>query len=442
MIFKVDFEKACDSVRWDYLDDVLNKFGFGSKWRNWIHNCLNSFKGSILVNGSSTREFQFRKGLKQGGVASVGILVVVLALLRRLFGGVAAAVVWLCLTIVGGDGREWYSSTFYELSPSVESRWRHQDCSFHLRGRWFSDTIWEGGILPRNGVKMIKTRGTFILGARTYGRCCTGQLGNANVRQLEALYTTPKQPNSGGPKYSLMGFTWAFKGARPRPRLTPDAFEAQAEWWGSSREFFDGHIREPPRILPHVNQHSRDDVPENIYRRMLEQDKLIKEQWDKIEAHDLMINQMNSFPHGGPRMFTMQPSNAFFDGVQTTLAYSASFDQPISSWYPSLYPAASHTATPWAQQGFVLCSSTYLATVDPRYQYGPSNSCDVGGVIPEPIYAFATCYCRTKKRADKSRNKMRNDNVSDFNLGKAFVHDNAWDDEVMITGARATEDFI
>nr|GEX59200.1 RNA-directed DNA polymerase, eukaryota [Tanacetum cinerariifolium] len=28
MIFKVDFEKAYDSVRWDYLDDVLKKFGF------------------------------------------------------------------------------------------------------------------------------------------------------------------------------------------------------------------------------------------------------------------------------------------------------------------------------------------------------------------------------------------------------------------------------
>ena len=54
MIFKVDFEKAYDSVRWDYLDDVLNKFGFGSKWRDWIHNCLHSSKGSILVNGSPT----------------------------------------------------------------------------------------------------------------------------------------------------------------------------------------------------------------------------------------------------------------------------------------------------------------------------------------------------------------------------------------------------
>nr|GFB65619.1 RNA-directed DNA polymerase, eukaryota, reverse transcriptase zinc-binding domain protein [Tanacetum cinerariifolium] len=73
MIFKVDFKKAYDSVRWDYLDDVLNKFGFGSKWRNWIHNCLNSSKGSILVNGSPTGEFQFRKGLKQGLFKGVSV---------------------------------------------------------------------------------------------------------------------------------------------------------------------------------------------------------------------------------------------------------------------------------------------------------------------------------------------------------------------------------
>nr|GEX79616.1 RNA-directed DNA polymerase, eukaryota [Tanacetum cinerariifolium] len=32
MIFKVDFEKAFDSVRWDFLEDVMKNFGFGHRW--------------------------------------------------------------------------------------------------------------------------------------------------------------------------------------------------------------------------------------------------------------------------------------------------------------------------------------------------------------------------------------------------------------------------
>ncbi|GKF14541.1 RNA-directed DNA polymerase, eukaryota, partial [Tanacetum coccineum] len=63
---RVDFEKAFDSVKWDYLDETLKAFGFGLKWRNWISSCLNNAMGSVLVNGSPTLEFQFHKGLKQG----------------------------------------------------------------------------------------------------------------------------------------------------------------------------------------------------------------------------------------------------------------------------------------------------------------------------------------------------------------------------------------
>nr|GEV53424.1 cysteine-rich receptor-like protein kinase [Tanacetum cinerariifolium] len=40
LMFKVDFQKAFDSVRWDHLDDILGKYGFGIKWRGWIRGCL------------------------------------------------------------------------------------------------------------------------------------------------------------------------------------------------------------------------------------------------------------------------------------------------------------------------------------------------------------------------------------------------------------------
>nr|GEU75656.1 RNA-directed DNA polymerase, eukaryota, reverse transcriptase zinc-binding domain protein [Tanacetum cinerariifolium] len=49
MIFKIDFEKTYDSVRWDYLDDILKNFGFGDKWRGWIRNCLMSSKESLFI---------------------------------------------------------------------------------------------------------------------------------------------------------------------------------------------------------------------------------------------------------------------------------------------------------------------------------------------------------------------------------------------------------
>jgi hypothetical protein len=34
MIFKIDFEKAYDRVRWDFLEEVLHGKGFPKKWVN------------------------------------------------------------------------------------------------------------------------------------------------------------------------------------------------------------------------------------------------------------------------------------------------------------------------------------------------------------------------------------------------------------------------
>ncbi|XP_019427226.1 PREDICTED: uncharacterized protein LOC109335545 [Lupinus angustifolius] len=65
-IFKVDFEKAYDSVNWSFLLYMMERMGFCVKWMNWIKSCLQSNSVSILVNESPTSEFNIVRGLRQG----------------------------------------------------------------------------------------------------------------------------------------------------------------------------------------------------------------------------------------------------------------------------------------------------------------------------------------------------------------------------------------
>ncbi|RVX05595.1 Transposon TX1 uncharacterized 149 kDa protein [Vitis vinifera] len=53
VVFKIDFEKAYDHMKWDFLDHVLEKKGFGPRWRKWMSGCLSSVSYAILVNGSA-----------------------------------------------------------------------------------------------------------------------------------------------------------------------------------------------------------------------------------------------------------------------------------------------------------------------------------------------------------------------------------------------------
>ena len=66
LLFKVDFEKAYDSVDLRYFDDVMKKMNFPTLWRKWMSECVGTATTLVLVNGSPTDEFNIERELRQG----------------------------------------------------------------------------------------------------------------------------------------------------------------------------------------------------------------------------------------------------------------------------------------------------------------------------------------------------------------------------------------
>lgn len=66
LILKLDFEKAFDTINWDFLWQSLENLGFGCKLIGSLKRLFHSSKISVLVNGSPTSEFKVSNGVRRG----------------------------------------------------------------------------------------------------------------------------------------------------------------------------------------------------------------------------------------------------------------------------------------------------------------------------------------------------------------------------------------
>ncbi|CAL1377102.1 unnamed protein product [Linum trigynum] len=64
MALKVDMEKAYDRVEWLFLLALLDKMGFNSVWRGWIHECLRSSSFSVMMNDTPAGYFMPTRDLQ------------------------------------------------------------------------------------------------------------------------------------------------------------------------------------------------------------------------------------------------------------------------------------------------------------------------------------------------------------------------------------------
>ncbi|GJX60328.1 hypothetical protein Tco_0291718 [Tanacetum coccineum] len=64
--FKIDIQKAYDTVDWKFLENILIKFGFHNTMVKWIMACVSSTSFSLSINGNIHGFFKGRRGLRQG----------------------------------------------------------------------------------------------------------------------------------------------------------------------------------------------------------------------------------------------------------------------------------------------------------------------------------------------------------------------------------------
>ncbi|KAJ9536716.1 hypothetical protein OSB04_un000101 [Centaurea solstitialis] len=83
--FKIDIQKAYDSVDWCFLCTILDRMGFHPIMRHWIMELVATTSFSIMVNGDSHGFFKGERGIRQGCPLSPYLFTLVMEAFSAIF---------------------------------------------------------------------------------------------------------------------------------------------------------------------------------------------------------------------------------------------------------------------------------------------------------------------------------------------------------------------
>ena len=81
LLVLIDFEKAFDTVEWDFLFESLKSFNFGQTFRAWIKLLYTNISSCTINNGYFSRNFTLGRGIRQGCPLSALLFILVAEIL-------------------------------------------------------------------------------------------------------------------------------------------------------------------------------------------------------------------------------------------------------------------------------------------------------------------------------------------------------------------------
>jgi hypothetical protein len=77
----IDYEKAFDTVRWEFMKNVLKKMNFGTYFCNCISLMYCDIETCVTNNGQASQFFKPSRGIKQGCPISANLFVLIVEVL-------------------------------------------------------------------------------------------------------------------------------------------------------------------------------------------------------------------------------------------------------------------------------------------------------------------------------------------------------------------------